>query len=71
MSSEEEEDVGDDPTVLEAGRVAAAANAPGSGLVTGEQLDSKVVRQGYLLKLGNTYKVLSRSYIEASILCIE
>jgi hypothetical protein len=55
--SSEEEDVGDDPTVLEAGRVAAAANAPGSGLVTGEQLESKVVRQGYLLKLGNTYKV--------------
>ncbi|KAG0357786.1 hypothetical protein BGZ54_000187, partial [Gamsiella multidivaricata] len=44
--SSEEEDVIDDPTVLEAGRVAAAANAPGSGLVTGEQLESKVVRQG-------------------------
>ena len=56
--SSEEEDVLDDPTVVEAGRVAAAANAPGSGLVTnGEQLNSKVVRQGYLLKLGNTYKV--------------
>ncbi|KAG0203620.1 hypothetical protein BGX28_004143 [Mortierella sp. GBA30] len=55
-ASSEEEDVVDDPTVLEAGRVAAAANAPGSGLVTGEQLESKVVRQGYLLKLGKTYK---------------
>ncbi|OAQ30639.1 PH-domain-containing protein [Linnemannia elongata AG-77] len=62
VSSEEEEDIGDDPTVLEAGRVAAAANAPGSGLVTGEQLDSKVVRQGYLLKLGNTYKTWRKKW---------
>ncbi|KAF9438313.1 hypothetical protein BGZ76_008701 [Entomortierella beljakovae] len=41
--SSEEEDVVDDPTVLEAGRIAAAANAPGSGLVTGEQLESTVL----------------------------
>ncbi|KAF9903201.1 hypothetical protein EC991_004067 [Linnemannia zychae] len=61
-ASSEEEDVVDDPTVLEAGRVAAAANAPGSGLVTGEQLDSKVVRQGYLLKLGNTYKTWRKKW---------
>ncbi|KAF9124860.1 hypothetical protein BGX30_000715 [Mortierella sp. GBA39] len=62
VSSEEEDDIGDDPTVLEAGRVAAAANAPGSGLVTGEQLESKVVRQGYLLKLGNTYKTWRKKW---------
>ncbi|KAF9926363.1 hypothetical protein FBU30_004027 [Linnemannia zychae] len=61
-ASSEEEDVVDDPTVLEAGRVAEAANAPGSGLVTGEQLDSKVVRQGYLLKLGNTYKTWRKKW---------
>ncbi|KAF9135025.1 hypothetical protein BG015_003332 [Linnemannia schmuckeri] len=60
--SSEEEDIGDDPTVLEAGRIAAAANAPGSGLVTGEQLESKVVRQGYLLKLGNTYKTWRKKW---------
>ncbi|KAF9908928.1 hypothetical protein BX616_011334 [Lobosporangium transversale] len=60
--SSEEEDVADDPTVLEAGRVAAAANAPGSGLVTGEQLESKVVRQGYLLKLGKTYKTWRKKW---------
>lgn len=69
--SSEDEDVMDDPSVLEAGRVAAAANAPGSGLVTGgEQLNSKVIRQGYLLKLGNTYKVFftfssARSFLVA------
>ncbi|KAG0218122.1 hypothetical protein BGX33_008506 [Mortierella sp. NVP41] len=61
-ASSEEEDIGDDPTVLEAGRVAAAANAPGSGLVTGEQMESKVVRQGYLLKLGNTYKTWRKKW---------
>ncbi|KAF9181615.1 hypothetical protein BGZ51_005282 [Haplosporangium sp. Z 767] len=61
-ASSEEEDVVDDPTVLEAGRIAAAANAPGSGLVTGEQLGSKVVRQGYLLKLGNTYKTWRKKW---------
>ncbi|KAK3845859.1 MAG: hypothetical protein J3R72DRAFT_434730 [Linnemannia gamsii] len=61
-ASSEEEDVVDDPIVLEAGRVAAAANAPGSGLVTGEQLESKVVRQGYLLKLGNTYKTWRKKW---------
>ncbi|KAG0247166.1 hypothetical protein BG011_001916, partial [Mortierella polycephala] len=61
-ASSEEEDVMDDPTVLEAGRIAAAANAPGSGLVTGEQLESKVVRQGYLLKLGNTYKTWRKKW---------
>ncbi|KAF9088524.1 hypothetical protein BGX23_007288 [Mortierella sp. AD031] len=47
----------EDPSVvLEAGRVATEANAPGSGIVTGEQLESKVIRSGYLLKLGNKYK---------------
>ncbi|KAF9570647.1 hypothetical protein EC968_001534 [Mortierella alpina] len=61
-ASSEEEDVIDDPSVLEAGRVAAAANAPGSGLVTGEQLESKVVRQGYLLKLGKTYKTWRKKW---------
>ncbi|KAF9354298.1 hypothetical protein BGX34_011109 [Mortierella sp. NVP85] len=63
ISSEEEDNVLDDPTVVEAGRVAAAANAPGSGLVTnGEQLNSKVARQGYLLKLGNTYKTWKKKW---------
>ncbi|KAF9274989.1 hypothetical protein BGZ68_000202 [Mortierella alpina] len=61
-ASSEEEDVVDDPSVLEAGRVAAAANAPGSGLVTGEQLESKVIRQGYLLKLGKTYKTWRKKW---------
>ncbi|KAG0268554.1 hypothetical protein BGZ95_002421 [Linnemannia exigua] len=42
--------------VVEAGRVATEANAPGSGIVTGEQVESKVVRSGSLLKLGNKYK---------------
>ncbi|GJJ75735.1 hypothetical protein EMPS_08093 [Entomortierella parvispora] len=63
-SSGEEEDDGvvDDPCFLEAGRVAAEANMPGSGLVTNEQLESKVVRQGYLLKLGNTYKTWRKKW---------
>ncbi|KAF9123579.1 hypothetical protein BGX30_001398 [Mortierella sp. GBA39] len=51
--ADEEED---SSVVVEAGRVATEANAPGSGIVTGEQLESKVVRTGYLLKLGNKYK---------------
>ncbi|KAF8933022.1 hypothetical protein BGZ58_006631 [Dissophora ornata] len=62
QNSSEEEDVVDDPTVLEAGRVAAAANAPGSGLVTGEQLESKVVRQGFLLKLGKRSKTWRKKW---------
>ncbi|KAG0302213.1 hypothetical protein BGZ98_007688 [Dissophora globulifera] len=53
-SGEEEDDV--DPSFLEAARLASEANAPGAGIVTDEQLGSKLVRQGYLLKLGNTYK---------------
>lgn len=58
ISSEDDEVIDDDPTELdEAGRAAAAANAPGSGIVTEEQMGNKVVRQGYLLKLGNAYKV--------------
>ncbi|KAG0056581.1 hypothetical protein BGZ83_004363 [Gryganskiella cystojenkinii] len=63
-SSEEEEDeaIADDPCFLEAGRIAAAANMPGSGLVTNEQLESKVVRQGYLHKLGNTYKTWRKKW---------
>ncbi|KAG0305033.1 hypothetical protein BGZ98_004661 [Dissophora globulifera] len=60
--SSEEEDVVDDPSVLEAGRVAAAANAPGAGLVTGEQIESKVVRQGYLLKLGKRSKTWRKKW---------
>jgi hypothetical protein len=52
--AEEEED---QSVVAEAGRVATEANAPGSGIVTGEQLESKLVRSGNLLKLGNKYKV--------------
>ncbi|KAF9204935.1 hypothetical protein BGZ49_004674 [Haplosporangium sp. Z 27] len=60
--SSEEEDIVDDPVVLEAGRVAAAANAPGSGLVSGEQLESKVVRQGYLLKFGKKYKTWRKKW---------
>lgn len=52
--ADEEEDRS---VVVEAGRVATEANAPGSGIVTGEQLESKVVRSGNLLKLGNKYKV--------------
>lgn len=58
ISSEDDEAIEDDPTQLdEAGRAAAAANAPGSGIVTEEQMGNKVVRQDYLLKLGNAYKV--------------
>ncbi|KAF9370472.1 hypothetical protein CPC16_003690, partial [Podila verticillata] len=57
ISSEDDEVIDDDPTELdEAGRAAVAANAPGSGIVTEEQMGNKVVRQGYLLKLGNAYK---------------
>ncbi|KAF8930125.1 hypothetical protein BGZ47_000736 [Haplosporangium gracile] len=59
FSSGDEEcaDEEEDPSVVvEAGRVASEANAPGSGIVTGEQLESKVVRSGNLLKLGNKYK---------------
>lgn len=60
MSSGEDEiqeEDENDPCFLEAGRVASEANAPGSGLVSAVELGSKVVRQGYLLKLGNKYKV--------------
>ncbi|KAF9287550.1 hypothetical protein BGZ68_001647 [Mortierella alpina] len=57
-----EEDVGDDPSVLEAGRLATEMNAPASGIVTGEQLESKVVRQGYLLKFGNKYKTWRKKW---------
>ncbi|KAF9422403.1 hypothetical protein BGZ94_008592 [Podila epigama] len=39
------------PCFLEAGRVASEANAPGSGVISAEELGNKVVRQGYLLKL--------------------
>ncbi|KAF9338711.1 hypothetical protein BGZ91_008122 [Linnemannia elongata] len=59
FSSGDEEcaDEEEDPAVVvEAGRVATEANAPGSGIVTGEQLESKVIRSGNLLKLGNKYK---------------
>ncbi|KAF9973538.1 hypothetical protein BGZ73_003201 [Actinomortierella ambigua] len=55
-ASSEEEEIGDDPIVVEAGRVAAEANAPGSGIVTTEQLESQVIRQGYLMKMNNKYK---------------
>ncbi|KAG0266257.1 hypothetical protein BG011_002954 [Mortierella polycephala] len=61
-SGEEEEIVDDDPSFLEAGRLASEANAPGSGIVTSEQLESKVVRQGYLLKLGNKYKTWRKKW---------
>ncbi|KAF9419434.1 hypothetical protein BGZ94_009428, partial [Podila epigama] len=63
-SSEEEEAVfDDDPTELdEAGRAAVAANAPGSGIVTEEQLGSRVVRQGHLIKLGNAYKTWKKKW---------
>ncbi|KAF9988536.1 hypothetical protein BGZ75_009199 [Mortierella antarctica] len=57
-----EEDIGDDPSVLEAGRLAYEMNAPASGIVTGEQLESKVVRQGYLLKFGNKYKTWRKKW---------
>lgn len=60
MSSGEDEiqeEDENDPCFLEAGRVASEANAPGSGLVSAEELGSMVIRQGYLLKLGNKYKV--------------
>ncbi|KAG0250052.1 hypothetical protein DFQ27_009645 [Actinomortierella ambigua] len=55
-ASSEEEEIGDDPIVVEAGRVAAEANAPGSGIVTTEQMESQVIRQGYLLKMNSKYK---------------
>lgn len=58
--ADEEED---QSVVTEAGRVATEANAPGSGIVTGEQLESKLVRSGSLLKLGNKYKVCYLCYI--------
>ncbi|KAF9184297.1 hypothetical protein BGZ51_003411 [Haplosporangium sp. Z 767] len=61
-SGEEEEIVDDDPSFLEAGRLASEVNAPGSGIVTSEQLESKVVRQGYLLKLGNKYKTWRKKW---------
>ncbi|KAK3810396.1 MAG: hypothetical protein J3R72DRAFT_463889 [Linnemannia gamsii] len=51
-----DEECEDPAVVVEAGRVATEANAPGSGIVTGEQMESKVVRSGSLLKLGNKYK---------------
>ncbi|KAG0037216.1 hypothetical protein BGZ82_002934 [Podila clonocystis] len=51
-----------DPCFLEAGRVASEANAPGSGLVSAEELGSKVFRQGYLLKLGNKYKTWRKKW---------
>ncbi|KAG0088735.1 hypothetical protein BGZ92_005774, partial [Podila epicladia] len=51
-----------DPCFLEAGRVASEANAPGSGLVSAEELGSKVVRQGYLFKLGNKYKTWRKKW---------
>ncbi|KAF9358428.1 hypothetical protein BGX26_001773 [Mortierella sp. AD094] len=57
-----EEDVGDDPSILEAGRLASEANAPGSGIVTDEQLGSKLVRQGHLYKLGNKYKTWRKKW---------
>ncbi|KAF9564860.1 hypothetical protein EC968_004389 [Mortierella alpina] len=57
-----EEDIGDDPSVLEAGRLATEMNAPASGIVTSEQLESKVVRQGYLLKFGNKYKTWRKKW---------
>ncbi|KAF9312255.1 hypothetical protein BG003_006454 [Podila horticola] len=63
ISSEDDEAIEDDPTQLdEAGRAAAAANAPGSGIVTEEQMGNKVVRQGYLLKLGNAYKTWKKKW---------
>ncbi|KAG0331943.1 hypothetical protein BG004_001450 [Podila humilis] len=51
-----------DPRFLEAGRVASEANAPGSGVVSSEELGSKVIRQGYLLKLGNKYKTWRKKW---------
>ncbi|KAG0013357.1 hypothetical protein BGZ80_011128 [Entomortierella chlamydospora] len=57
-----EEDVADDPSILEAGRLASEVNAPGSGIVTDEQLGSKLVRQGYLYKLGNKYKTWRKKW---------
>ncbi|KAG0336483.1 hypothetical protein BG000_006534 [Podila horticola] len=65
MSSGEDEiqeEDENDPCFLEAGRVASEANAPGSGLVSAEELGSKVVRQGYLLKLGNKYKTWRKKW---------
>ncbi|KAG0203809.1 hypothetical protein BGX28_004050 [Mortierella sp. GBA30] len=57
-----EEELDDDPSALEAGRLASEVDAPGSGIVTCEQLESKVVRQGYLLKLGNKYKTWRKKW---------
>ncbi|KAG0221026.1 hypothetical protein B0O80DRAFT_457039 [Mortierella sp. GBAus27b] len=55
-------DEGDDPCIMEAGRLASKVNLPGSGIVTDEQLESKVVRQGYLLKFGNKYKTWRKKW---------
>ncbi|KAG0351290.1 hypothetical protein BGZ54_003329, partial [Gamsiella multidivaricata] len=57
-----DDDDNDPCMMVEAGRVASAANAPGSGIVTAEQVESKVIRQGYLLKLGNTYKTWRKKW---------
>ncbi|KAF9579174.1 hypothetical protein BGW38_004667, partial [Lunasporangiospora selenospora] len=64
MSSGDEEVLEDeDPSaVLEAARIAAEVDAPGSGIVTDEQIDSTIVRQGYLLKFGNKYKTWRRKW---------
>ncbi|KAF9392600.1 hypothetical protein CPB97_000053 [Podila verticillata] len=65
MSSGEDEiqeEDENDPCFLEAGRVASEANAPGSGLVSAEELGSMVIRQGYLLKLGNKYKTWRKKW---------
>ncbi|KAF9106435.1 hypothetical protein BGX27_009175 [Mortierella sp. AM989] len=62
LSSGEEDVADDDPSILEAGRLATEANAPGSGIVTDEQLDCKLVRQGYLYKLGNKYKTWRKKW---------
>ncbi|KAF8950464.1 hypothetical protein BGZ46_004524, partial [Entomortierella lignicola] len=61
-SSGEEEDVVDDISILEAGRLASEANAPGAGIVAEEQLGSKLVRQGHLYKLGNKYKTWRKKW---------
>ncbi|KAI1315963.1 hypothetical protein EDD11_010602 [Mortierella claussenii] len=61
-SSGEEEDAGQDPCIVEAGRLASEANAPGSGIVTNEQLESNVVRQGHLYKLSKKYKTWRKKW---------